>query len=151
MTLESVITCPECGFQKQMEMSTDSCLYYYKCENCHNTIKPKKKDCCVFCSYGSIKCPPIQKVKYFRSNPLKFLLNRFVIGIGGVLSAIFGFFALHICCIPIAFASVVGVSSFTSFFFYQYKVALLISSVFFILSILLIIFSKKKCRIKKES
>ena len=92
----------------------------------------------------------LQKIKSSKLNPIRFLLNRFVIGTSGIISAIFGFFALHICCIPIAFASVVGVSSFTSFFFYQYKIALLISSAFFILSILLIIFPKKKCRIKKE-
>lgn len=151
MILESVITCPECKFKKHMEMPTDSCLYYYECENCNKTIKPKKKDCCVFCSYGSIKCPPIQKVKYSKSNPLRFIFNRFTIGMSGMISAILGFFALHICCIPIAFASVVGVSSFTSFFFYQYKAVLIISLGFLLTSLLLIIFSKKKCRIKKES
>ena len=24
-------------------------------------LKPKKGDCCVFCSYGTVKCPPIQE------------------------------------------------------------------------------------------
>ncbi|HEV8330350.1 MAG TPA: GDCCVxC domain-containing (seleno)protein [Steroidobacteraceae bacterium] len=23
-------------------------------------LRPKRGDCCVFCSYGSVKCPPIQ-------------------------------------------------------------------------------------------
>jgi hypothetical protein len=23
-------------------------------------LRPKKGDCCVFCSYGSVLCPPIQ-------------------------------------------------------------------------------------------
>ena len=26
-----------------------------------NNLKPKKGDCCVYCSYGNVKCPPIQK------------------------------------------------------------------------------------------
>ncbi|WP_327036906.1 GDCCVxC domain-containing (seleno)protein [Methylomarinum vadi] len=24
-------------------------------------MKPKKGDCCVFCSYGTVPCPPIQE------------------------------------------------------------------------------------------
>ena len=24
-------------------------------------LKPKERECCVYCSYGSVKCPPIQK------------------------------------------------------------------------------------------
>jgi hypothetical protein len=24
-------------------------------------LKPKQGDCCVFCSYGSVPCPPIQQ------------------------------------------------------------------------------------------
>ncbi len=54
----STITCSECGFQKQEEMPTDSCVFFYECENCQELLKPKKGDCCVFCSYGSVECPP---------------------------------------------------------------------------------------------
>lgn len=56
----SVITCPHCGFAKEETMPTDACQYFYKCGYCATVIKPKVKDCCVFCSYGSVKCPPIQ-------------------------------------------------------------------------------------------
>lgn len=58
--LESVLTCPHCGFAKQETMPTDACLYFYECTNCKILLKPKLGDCCVFCSYGSVKCPPIQ-------------------------------------------------------------------------------------------
>jgi hypothetical protein len=58
--LQSMLTCPECGYQKEETMPTDACQYFYKCENCHTTLKPLSGDCCVFCSYGSVKCPPIQ-------------------------------------------------------------------------------------------
>ena len=59
--LQSVITCPECAHQKEETMATDSCQYFYECENCETVLKPKAGDCCVFCSYGSVKCPPIQE------------------------------------------------------------------------------------------
>jgi hypothetical protein len=59
--LESVLTCPDCGFAKQETMPTDACQFYYQCENCKAILRPKAGDCCVFCSYGSVKCPPIQE------------------------------------------------------------------------------------------
>jgi hypothetical protein len=58
---KSVITCPNCGNQKEEEMPTDACQYFYECLNCHTILKPLPGDCCVFCSYGSEKCPPIQE------------------------------------------------------------------------------------------
>ena len=33
----------------------------YECENCTEILKPKAGDCCVFCSFGTIACPPIQE------------------------------------------------------------------------------------------
>ena len=61
IVLTSTITCPNCGHKKDEVMPTDACQYFYDCENCHSVIKPKAGDCCVFCSYGTVKCPPIQK------------------------------------------------------------------------------------------
>lgn len=58
---QSIITCPNCGFRKEETMPMDSCQFFYKCENCHTILKPKQGDCCVYCSYGSAKCPSIQK------------------------------------------------------------------------------------------
>jgi hypothetical protein len=60
ITLNSTITCPHCGFNKEEIMPVDACSYFYECTNCGIMIKPKPGDCCVFCSYGSVKCPPIQ-------------------------------------------------------------------------------------------
>jgi len=57
----STIICPKCHFEKSEEMPTKACLYFYECTNCGRLLKPKQGDCCVFCSYGSIKCPPQQK------------------------------------------------------------------------------------------
>lgn len=58
--LTTVFTCPECGHVKTAEMPTNACQWFYKCEGCHAVLRPKAGDCCVFCSYGSVPCPPIQ-------------------------------------------------------------------------------------------
>lgn len=54
----AVLLCPKCGRQQEVEMPTNACQYFYKCVNCHEIIKPKEGDCCVFCSYADIQCPP---------------------------------------------------------------------------------------------
>jgi hypothetical protein len=63
VTLQSTITCPHCGFQKEETMPMDACQYFYKCTGCEKILKPKQGDCCVFCSYGTVVCPPIQMNK----------------------------------------------------------------------------------------
>ena len=60
MDLQSVITCPTCGFAQQETMPEDSCQFLYQCANCQTILRPKAGDCCVFCSYGSVKCPSKQ-------------------------------------------------------------------------------------------
>jgi hypothetical protein len=60
LNLKSTITCPICGFSKEKTMPEDSCQFFYECENCKNILKPLEGDCCVFCSYGSVTCPPVQ-------------------------------------------------------------------------------------------
>jgi hypothetical protein len=57
---QSTITCPSCGHQRTEIMPTDSCLFFYECTGCKVMLRPKPGDCCVFCSYGSVKCPPKQ-------------------------------------------------------------------------------------------
>lgn len=55
------ITCPHCGHQKEEEMPEESCQILYECEGCGEVLRPKKGDCCVFCSYGDRPCPPMQE------------------------------------------------------------------------------------------
>ena len=59
--LESTLTCPACGHVKTETMPTDACQWFYECEKCHTVLKPKPGDCCVFCSYATVPCPPIQE------------------------------------------------------------------------------------------
>jgi hypothetical protein len=58
--LISELTCPQCGFTSSETMPTDSCQYYYECNGCSLLLKPLAGDCCVFCSYATVPCPPIQ-------------------------------------------------------------------------------------------
>jgi hypothetical protein len=60
MILESVITCPYCATATAEVMPADACQFVYNCTGCGAILLPKEGDCCVFCSYGSVPCPPIQ-------------------------------------------------------------------------------------------
>jgi hypothetical protein len=57
----STITCPECGHQSKDLMPTNACQFYYDCKGCSVLLSPRAGDCCVYCSYGDVKCPPIQE------------------------------------------------------------------------------------------
>jgi hypothetical protein len=59
--LKSALTCPHCGVVSVEVMPTDACVYFYQCSGCQAVLHPKAGDCCVFCSYGSVKCPPVQE------------------------------------------------------------------------------------------
>ena len=63
IVLQSIITCPVCLHQKEETMPTDACQYFYTCTQCNTRLKPLQGDCCVFCSYGTVACPPIQDNK----------------------------------------------------------------------------------------
>lgn len=56
----STITCPECGTKASERMPADACIYFYECTGCAQLLQPRAGDCCVFCSFGDVKCPPIQ-------------------------------------------------------------------------------------------
>ena len=58
--LNSTITCPNCGNKKEEQMPENSCQFFYECAACKTILKPQPGDCCVYCSYGTVKCPPIQ-------------------------------------------------------------------------------------------
>ena len=58
--LESTITCPICSHEETETMPTNACQFFYECVGCGELLRPLTGDCCVFCSYGSVVCPPIQ-------------------------------------------------------------------------------------------
>lgn len=59
--LTSTLTCPHCGYAKAETMPTDACQFYYECEKCGELLRAKPGDCCVYCSYGDVKCPSMQQ------------------------------------------------------------------------------------------
>jgi hypothetical protein len=59
-TTTSVLTCPACGHAQALVMPTNACLFFHECSACRVLLRPKAGDCCVFCSYGSEPCPPVQ-------------------------------------------------------------------------------------------
>ncbi|MGJ8529467.1 GDCCVxC domain-containing (seleno)protein [Maritalea sp.] len=61
--LTSEITCPKCAHKSVEQMPTDACQYFYDCKSCGEVLKPLAGDCCVYCSYGTVPCPPIQEGK----------------------------------------------------------------------------------------
>jgi hypothetical protein len=54
------LTCPHCKKTYEVEMPVNYCQIVFKCLKCNENITPKKSDCCIFCSYTDIKCPPMQ-------------------------------------------------------------------------------------------
>ena len=61
MQLQSALTCPACGGVSTETMPIDACQFFYDCKHCGAVLRPLKGDCCVFCSYGDVPCPPIQE------------------------------------------------------------------------------------------
>ncbi|TNF96040.1 MAG: hypothetical protein EP297_10840 [Gammaproteobacteria bacterium] len=57
--LESMVTCPGCGYQELATMPTHSCQWFYECKKYGKLLKPKEDDCGVRYSYGAVPYPSI--------------------------------------------------------------------------------------------
>ncbi len=57
---QSVVSCPNCNARTETEMPTDACVVFFECGSCHAVLRPNPPDCCIFCSYANVKCPPVQ-------------------------------------------------------------------------------------------
>lgn len=60
---ESVVKCPKCGFESAERMPEDRCIVRYSCKRCGFIMTPRDGDCCIFCSYGTVPCPPVQEAR----------------------------------------------------------------------------------------
>ncbi|WP_081940476.1 GDCCVxC domain-containing (seleno)protein [Sphingopyxis sp. LC81] len=63
MQTASTIACPKCGKASTETMPTNACQFFYDCKHCGVMLRPLPGDCCVFCSYADVPCPPIQETK----------------------------------------------------------------------------------------
>ncbi|MBM3563154.1 MAG: hypothetical protein FJX48_08385 [Alphaproteobacteria bacterium] len=61
MQLHSTLTCPHCSRAETLAMPQDACVIVHECASCGARLTPKAGDCCVFCSYGDVPCPPMQR------------------------------------------------------------------------------------------
>ncbi|MFM2373594.1 MAG: hypothetical protein RJA75_490 [Actinomycetota bacterium] len=60
IVLSSDLTCQACGLVAEQIMPTDFCVWSWDCPGCGHSHKPLPGDCCVFCSFGNVPCPPKQ-------------------------------------------------------------------------------------------
>ena len=60
VSLWSVLTCPACGCSKLESMSQRTVTLSYICTECETVIEPQSWECCVYCSYGSVRCVEAQ-------------------------------------------------------------------------------------------
>ena len=58
--LTSILTCLACGHRETETMPTNACQYLYDCKGCGTILRPRHGDCCVYCSFGTVPCPPVQ-------------------------------------------------------------------------------------------
>ena len=58
--VEATLTCPICARTARETMPINACVHFYECPGCHTVLRPKEGDCCVFCSYSAVRCPPRQ-------------------------------------------------------------------------------------------
>lgn len=63
MELQSTLTCPHCGHSAKETMPTDACRFFFDCKGCGAKLRPNPGDCCVFCSFADVPCPPIQEAR----------------------------------------------------------------------------------------
>ena len=67
--LESTIVFPHCGHRATETMPENACQFFYECKGCGALLRPQPGDCCVFCSYGSVPCPPVQQAREGNGGP----------------------------------------------------------------------------------
>ncbi len=51
---------PSASAQTTEAMPQNACVVRFECPSCGELLAPLEGDCCVFCSYGTAPCPPIQ-------------------------------------------------------------------------------------------
>jgi hypothetical protein len=66
----STVTCPHCGHRSAERMPEDACRIVYECKGCGRALVPLPGHCCVFCSYGSVPCPPVQRERFSANHPI---------------------------------------------------------------------------------
>jgi hypothetical protein len=57
---ESVVAGPHCGHRSVERVPHNASHIRYDCKDCGTRMVPAARDCCAFCSYGTVPCPSVQ-------------------------------------------------------------------------------------------
>lgn len=60
--LHSVVKCPECGAFQMEEMPEEALVLAWECPGCGRVIRAAEGACCIYCSWGSVRCPRAQRL-----------------------------------------------------------------------------------------
>jgi len=55
-SLTSILSCPLCRRTSEEIVPPDTWIRRHRCRLCSKDFAAKPGDCCVFCSYGSVRC-----------------------------------------------------------------------------------------------
>ena len=58
--MTTALTYPTCGQVTPETMPADCCVWLHECTGCGAILRPEEGDCCMFCSLGTVPCPPVQ-------------------------------------------------------------------------------------------
>jgi hypothetical protein len=61
MRLYSTLICPACRHASKEVMPLNACQIVYNCRSCRSEIRARAGECCVFCSFADVPCPPAQR------------------------------------------------------------------------------------------
>lgn len=59
--LDAVLRCPFCLGEELLRMPENFCEILRPCRFCRRIIRPRPGDCCVYCSFATVPCPPHQQ------------------------------------------------------------------------------------------
>jgi hypothetical protein len=58
--LFSTLTCPNCGHHTEFQMPVHASKKFFECPHCKTSFSSKEDECCIFCTFGSVRCPATQ-------------------------------------------------------------------------------------------
>lgn len=62
VSFKTRITCRNCGATEDITMHSSLPERSFTCKKCTTVLLAHSDECCVYCSYGSVQCPPVQEI-----------------------------------------------------------------------------------------
>ncbi len=61
--LDAIMTCPACGYQQMVTMEAFGQRMLWPCPACGSVLRPRPGEHCIYCSFASVPCPPVQRAE----------------------------------------------------------------------------------------